>query len=417
MSRFSKLSSERGAVLIQTSLAAFVLIGFSTFVVDYGVLWVARHQAQNAADAGAMAGALARAYEDFDDPPDPAGPAAQYAQRIAAANLVWGAPGAALVSFDGACPAEAGAPFRCVRTDVYRDARHGNALPAWFAPVLGLPSTQAMRATARAQVMIANGTNCLRPWAIPDNWLEPGGVRPTPADTFNVYDERPGTPTPGAELAPPHDIYQPPTAGDAGTGYMFATGNLVGEAGDFGASIPLTLSTDPSNKTDSIFPGWVVALKPAAGYAASVSACNGEQVDIDDQMTVAASAPRAADFNELFALDPGAAWDSANRTIANSCAPGCAPFSPRLVAIALFDAELFQYRRANNNWTICSPTNPGCAPCPAGACVTISNIAGFFIADAAGSTGYLTSYPGVIPGNPPKLTKASSFLKAITLVR
>ena len=58
MRRTPNLASERGAVLIQTAIAALVLVGFGTFVVDYGVLWVARHQAQNAADAGGRVGSI-----------------------------------------------------------------------------------------------------------------------------------------------------------------------------------------------------------------------------------------------------------------------------------------------------------------------------------------------------------------------
>ena len=43
---------ERGAILLHVAIGIVVLIGFLTFVVDYGVMWVARGQAQNAADAG-----------------------------------------------------------------------------------------------------------------------------------------------------------------------------------------------------------------------------------------------------------------------------------------------------------------------------------------------------------------------------
>ena len=71
-------------------MALLVLFGFATFVVDYGVLWVGRHQAQNAADAGAIAGAIARAYDDFDDPSDRGGDGCQSRRQVAGANLVWG---------------------------------------------------------------------------------------------------------------------------------------------------------------------------------------------------------------------------------------------------------------------------------------------------------------------------------------
>src|SRR6266513_4961135 len=60
---------ERGAILIQVAISIVALTAFTAFVVDYGVLWVARGQAQNAADAGALAGAIARAFDDTAEPP------------------------------------------------------------------------------------------------------------------------------------------------------------------------------------------------------------------------------------------------------------------------------------------------------------------------------------------------------------
>src|SRR5437867_1366842 len=60
---------ERGAILIQVAISIMALTAFTAFVVDYGVLWVARGQAQNAADAGALAGAIAREFDDVADPP------------------------------------------------------------------------------------------------------------------------------------------------------------------------------------------------------------------------------------------------------------------------------------------------------------------------------------------------------------
>ena len=45
-------------MLILVALSLVTLIAFTTFVVDYGAMWVGRRQAQNAADAGALAGAV-----------------------------------------------------------------------------------------------------------------------------------------------------------------------------------------------------------------------------------------------------------------------------------------------------------------------------------------------------------------------
>src|SRR6476646_5271241 len=59
---------EEGAILVQVAIAILVLTALATFVIDHGVLWVSRGQAQNAADAGALSGAIARAYDELTDP-------------------------------------------------------------------------------------------------------------------------------------------------------------------------------------------------------------------------------------------------------------------------------------------------------------------------------------------------------------
>ncbi len=41
------------------AVCLFVLVAFSAIVVDYGILWASRGQAQTSADAGALSGAIA----------------------------------------------------------------------------------------------------------------------------------------------------------------------------------------------------------------------------------------------------------------------------------------------------------------------------------------------------------------------
>src|ERR1043166_1987618 len=119
---------ERGAILVHTAISILMLTAFTAFVVDYGVLWVARGQAQNAADAGALAGATALAFDDVTNPPSTTVPlhSATWAARGGAeeagwpttaplADPVWsaqtGSSSAINVSF--VCPA--GFSGRCVR--------------------------------------------------------------------------------------------------------------------------------------------------------------------------------------------------------------------------------------------------------------------------------------------------------------
>jgi Flp pilus assembly protein TadG len=406
MSR-TNLASERGAVLIQTAIAVTVMVGFGTFVADYGVLWIARHQAQNAADAGAMAGAIARAYDDFDDPPAVGGVADLNASQIAAANPVWGAPSAPVTSFT--CPADIVAVdpnSRCVRVDAHRDGTDGStALPTFFGPLLGI-TTQRVKATATARVHVANATNCLRPWAIPDRWVE---ANTDPA--YQAYESPSGAP-----LSSP-DMYTPPTSTDGGlNSFRFATSN--GVLGDLGLPVTTTLY---NAITDPIVPGWIVPLDPPGStYAASRDACNGQSIAVGDSVPVSATLPVGFDFHNLYAPDSFASWNG--KAIDDSCAPSCSAnsVSPRLVAIAVFDVDIFQYRQATGDWSACPPASVSCVPCPGGPlapCVSIVNIVGFFITDPLGASGNLTSYPGLVPTDAPKLIPASSFLKAVTLVR
>ena len=90
MTRFN-FSRERGAVLIHVAVAMLGLLAFSALVIDYGIFWAARRQAQNSADAGALAGAMGLAYDDPDDFSD-TGPAKLAARAAALANEVFGAP-------------------------------------------------------------------------------------------------------------------------------------------------------------------------------------------------------------------------------------------------------------------------------------------------------------------------------------
>ena len=148
-----RAASDRGAILIQFGLVFMALSAFAMFVVDYGVLWVSRHQAQNAADSGALAGATALALDDFADRTD-TGPAKVAARQFALANGVFGAqPDVQMtgdVRFYKDAPAEFPASCAnddCVRVDVYRNQARGNPLPMFFGWLVGV-NQQGVRATA-----------------------------------------------------------------------------------------------------------------------------------------------------------------------------------------------------------------------------------------------------------------------------
>jgi Flp pilus assembly protein TadG len=395
---------EQGAILIQTAVASLALFGFGAFVFDYGLYWTSRAQAQNAADAGAMAGAISRAYDDLDDPPAPGSIVTEVATAVARQNQVWTAtlpPAAVVVS--SVCPIDAVA--RCVRVDVHRDTETGNPLPTVFGPIWGI-SSQSVKATATAVVRVGDTTNCLRPWAIPDRWVEhrPADGPWTPTSQFDRYAA--GGPLGTLLPSPPPawDVYVPPTGSSTGTGLT---------TGDDPA---MTLTFSPLAS-----PVLVGALQPLDlpgpnTYVENIAGCNGKPVSIGQELPISATATEpqtTSGWNDLIALDPAATWNAGTRTIESSCAPGCGQVSPRLIALAAYDVDFYARMAAVPDWSPCSTPGP---------CVRVANIFGFFINSVTSPgvvSGYLTSYPGLtLTVTPPlPLGPASSFLKAITLVR
>ncbi len=113
MTRFN-FSRQRGAVLIHVAVAMLGLLAFSALVIDYGIFWAARRQAQNSADAGALAGAMGLAYDDPTDFSD-TGPAKLAARAAALANLVFGAPPDVNITTDVTFPPCPGRRRRHVR--------------------------------------------------------------------------------------------------------------------------------------------------------------------------------------------------------------------------------------------------------------------------------------------------------------
>lgn len=82
----SNRSSQKGAVLIHVAIALLGLVAFTTFVTDYGIMWVSRGEVQTAADSGALSGALSLAFDDATG----FTAAKQKARAVAISNAVFG---------------------------------------------------------------------------------------------------------------------------------------------------------------------------------------------------------------------------------------------------------------------------------------------------------------------------------------
>ena len=390
------VASEKGAVFIHVGIALFALMGMLVYVFDFGIVWVSRGQAQNAADAGALSAALARAFDDFDDPPAADGVADMSGRLAVLANNVWAeAPG---VNMSWTCPT--GVIGRCARADVYRNGEFSSSnLPVIFGPVLGITS-HGVRATATAVVSVANSTKCMRPFSVADRWIHAAGEM----DEYDHWEKDGG----GFIELDPHDMYTP------GTGWTIPE--------DIGVEQTLKGGNNPNSDTDPINPGWMlpVRLPDGAGgyisgaddYRRAIWDCIGAPVSIGQYLPLengVMTGPTGQGVDDLIALDPDATFNTTTKVIDDSCAPGCGPQSPRIVPIAVWDTDDFNRRQAQNEWGDC----PG-----GGKCVKVVKILGYFVSHMSGGdvVGYLMTLPGDFvagAGMPP----GDSFLINIRLVR
>jgi Flp pilus assembly protein TadG len=430
------MRDERGLALIHVGIAIFVLIAMSAFVLDFGVMWMARRQAQNAADAGALAGAIARAYDETADPPAADGLAYKSAVAAAQLNEVFNEAGGVRVTWD--CPDYAPVG-RCVRVDVFRDGTDidadgttdSNQLPVFFAKLFGL-SGQKVRATATAWVGSGNSVNCMRPFGVADRWednVDLDGDATDPVAFEHWDNDGPNA----VEITPDFDVYTPPSPGSEGTGYTVAD--------HLGAQVVLKGGNNPNSVADAISPGWTLPLQlpdgeggyesGASTYSNAIKHCIGNPVTIGDYLpteTGVMVGPTAqgteTDGDSLINQDPDAEWDEESETITGSCAPACAEFSPRIVPIAIFDMDEFQWRSTANDWT----TNwiPGEGPgtgtfsCPIGGrCVRVVNIIGFFVERMEGQDvfGRVIKYPGDFATGNTSVNNDAAFITAIQLIR
>jgi Flp pilus assembly protein TadG len=361
------LDDERGVSLIVVAAMILVLTAMCSFVLDYGLVWAARRQAQNAADAGALAGVQALAKDDSTWAPYPTAlntAANASANTIAQTNRVLGAtPGTEALA---RCPPWMTSPndVNCVEVNVYRDGTHGSAtIPVFFARLLGQTS-QTIKATATAQVMSANASGCMRPWFITDwyndvngnSMYEPG----TDIYTFPGYsiDNVPPNPAPGlGSTVIFHGNGGPSSYGQLDVG---AGGDDIRDAIRHCYNGPPFVAGDGTEPCASPY---CVATKPG-------NTLGPEKQGIDDLLT----------------WDPdsgGVHWDPVTKTVVGGCSAngtcvctgGPCPYggtqSPRIVQAA-----------------ICAPSEATCnGTVPGAGFVHIRNILSFFITGCNGVVG------------------------------
>lgn len=302
-----KRNHESGAILIMVALMLVVLMGMSAFAIDQGEAWYARTQAQTAADAGALAGAVALAKDNPTYPFPAGGIVEQSALTLATApaNHVRGQAGGVLV--DAACPGWMTAPNNvdCVRVRVYRDGTNGGAtFPTLFANVFGV-TDQGVRATATAQVKVGNAVNCMKPFIVPDRFAGPNW----PGDRYD--------PSEG-------DYYNDPNSVSP-TGYG---------KDDIGNVIVLYPDSDKTPTPSFWQPISLEGANPGAtGVESMITGCTTRQYKIGDFVTPKPGGGGGSKFrkaiDDIIALDSGASWNG------TKVVSGCCDVSPRIVPVAI----------------------------------------------------------------------------------
>lgn len=180
--------SERGVSLLLVALGLTVLLGITGLAVDLATLYVARNEAQRAADAAALAGAQEFAGADVSEglmtPSGAAGIAAENASAVGNRNLVIGeSPNFSKGNFPTAsagsssCPPPASVSGGCfnfskpsdprITVVVYKD------MPTYFMGIFGIKSVPVSAvATAEAYVPEGSGpsasVSCAKPWLLPN---------------------------------------------------------------------------------------------------------------------------------------------------------------------------------------------------------------------------------------------------------
>jgi len=411
-----RLRSERGAVLIHVGIAMIGLLGFCAVAIDYGVLWTARRQAQNSADAAALAGAVSLAFVDRAD----VSRARFAAEAAGEANPVWGQPPNIDPAADitiGPCPAGiTNAIDLCVRVNVYRNQTHGNPLPTFFARIIGVDN-QGVQATATARVLAGNSASCMRPWALTDKWYDL-------VDTDNPIE---GTPTWTLEDRYERYFQNGPNRGQLMPGavdcYHSALTNLQGPyANTCPAGVGVTSFQVPQdvgmrvrmksgNPSQSLEAGWFFPIDlplpsgPTTGgqrYSTNIASCNSLPVSIGDLLWTEPGnmiGPTNQGVTDLIAQDPGAIW---NGTEVVGGAFGVNN-SPRIVPIPIFNVDAYQFQDKTSGRFQ----------------VQVTNILGFFVEQMQGQdvTGILLPYRAEFDPGAETVESNSAFLYSVVLVR
>jgi Flp pilus assembly protein TadG len=273
--------SERGVSLLLIALGLTILLGFAGLAVDLAMLYVARSEAQRAADSAALAGAQQftgpSVLEGVLTPAQAADLAAQYATQVGNQNLVVGqSPNLSKGNFPTAsagsssCPPPAGVSGGCFNFVTSDDPRITvvvyKSMPTYFIKIFGITSVP-VSAVATAEAYIPEGggpdasVSCAKPWMMAN--CDPVHGGPAGSGPVNsLCPCSPGDPCYSSTSTNLMDYFVCPTDGSAGTtctpGHVINPGlNPTGAVGEhlIVKTGDPTQTTVPSQFLPVYFPG------------------------------------------------------------------------------------------------------------------------------------------------------------------
>lgn len=330
---------ERGATLVFVAVSVGALFGFLALAIDLGMMFVARNDAQRAADAAALAGASA--FLEFAAA-DAVTPAHDRAMEYALRNTFQNGPIDSSEVTIRVVPESSK-----VAVNIYRDS-----VPTLFARTLGMRWVP-IGAYAEAEAVEAGAARCLKPFAVPDLWNDAGddanGNRIWDGNEEWTYDN-----TQGDSYAPFSGPGGSPT--ETGYGSSWRDGYAPPAVGDYGRQIKIKV-TDPQDvmaPSPGIFLPW--RLPPdgdaeectrgggendagAATYRSNICSCNTSDIQLGQEYDIQPGnmvGPTWQGVGELIDSDPDAVWDEATQSVQNSTFGSNWMASPRVIRIALF---------------------------------------------------------------------------------
>ena len=364
MKRLTRLRrDESGMTYVFIGLSLMALLSASMLAIDVGMLMTARSQAQNSADAGALAGATALVYDSYTDRTD-TGPAKTSAVNAAVANQVIGRTVSVTPNEVEFLNDPSGEPNR-VKVTVSRMG--GNAVSTLIARYFGT-ETVGIGATATAEAAPANAMKCVKPFTIPDKWIERQTPPWDPTDTYEAYDRR------GQPLANP-DVYIP--AGQTGySGY-----NAVADRG--------TLLTIRAGTGNNISPSFYFSIglggeTGGSEYRWNIANCNTTVYRPGDLLLAEPGnmvGPTTQGAEDLIARDPSAYWDTARNRVVSRFGE----HSPRIFPLPIYDPVYYDIGKQNSR----------------NADLKVANWIGFFLDEVRGNDlyGRITPISGIYDNN------------------